>query len=514
VTSDEALVIAAARDLDTEACREVVDGRRIEVSSALLAEIDASRRRMLGALESSGPVYGVSTGMGAASGIRLTTDEQEQQQANLMIARSVGSAPYLRPRETRGVMVARLATLLNGDAGVSAGLCTALVAMLNDGVVPAIPAGRAGSAGEIIPLAHLGASASGVGQYLDDAGAVTATPPDGFAPHVLGQKEGVAFIEGVPVATGLAIEVVGDARILLTRFVDVTAAGLHLFPLSRDPFDPRTARSDDDLSSVDRAILDAAGPPPPSGERALQAPVSFRVGGHALAHARRATRALDAAAERALRGVTDSPAFLEGDFVGTAGFDGFDLAASGDALRVALVHLAEISAARLHRLLDPGVTGLPRQLSASPGLHAGMVTVHKRAAGVVHSLVRLSAPASLGVIETSLGQEDVQSFAVESLQALRQALDAVRDVLACELLALLQARRLQRRDEESHVSGGSPAGRLLDRLDRAVAPGVRDRPFGRDVDTIRGLLERSGVDQVRASTAGSGAAADDVAGYS
>src|SRR5216684_1706471 len=82
------------------------------------------------------------------------------------------------------------------------------------------------------------------------------------------------------------------------------------------------------------------------------------------------------AAGRALDGVTDSPAFLDGRFTGTAGFHGIDLAAHCDQLTAALAHAAEVSAARCHRLLDPRVTGLPAQLAARPGPETGLVTVH------------------------------------------------------------------------------------------------------------------------------------------
>ena len=42
---------------------------------------------------------------------------------------------------------------------------------------------------------------------------------------------------------------------------------------------------------------------------------------------------------------------------------GLDLAAHCDQLTAALTHAAEVSAARLHRLLDPATTGLPAQLA-------------------------------------------------------------------------------------------------------------------------------------------------------
>ena len=55
---------------------------------------------------------------------------------------------------------------------------------------------------------------------------------------------------------------------------------------------------------------------------------------------------------------------------------------------------------------------------------------------------RLAVPASVGLIETSGGQEDVQSFSWESAEALRGALRHAHVVAACELLTAYQVRRL------------------------------------------------------------------------
>ena len=114
------------------------------------------------------------------------------------------------------------------------------------------------------------------------------------------------------------------------------------------------------------ARLRAAAGDEPS-PRSLQAPVSFRVAGPVLAQVHRAAGLLEAAARRALTGVTDSPAYLDGRFTSTAGFHGIDLAAHCDHLTAAFCHAAEVAAARLHRLMDPAVTGLPAQLARDPG---------------------------------------------------------------------------------------------------------------------------------------------------
>lgn len=478
------LKIETAVDLGPKEILAVADGAALKLGDALLAEIAHRRTEVLSSLDRGDPVYGVNTGMGAASEIRLDKAAQSVQQNTLMLARAVGSSPWLDKKETRAAMAVRLRSFLDGDAGVSVQLCQRLVDMLNTDLHPAIPRTRVGASGEIIPLAHLGGCITGSGQFIDDGG--TAPTEEilsrtGLAPLQLGPKEGVALIEGIPVTTGLALLRVRAAKAFAEQTVAALSAGLVLINANRDSYSQAVARANAELAVVVGAVSRLAGSH--ARPRNLQAPLSFRVAGPAVAQLLRSIMTLEQAAGRALDGVTDSPAFLNGRFTGTAGFDGFDLAAALDGLRLSLTHVAEVSSARLHRLLDDQVTALPRQLSDRPGVHGGMVAVHKRAAGTVHRLLRESQPASLGAIETSLGQEDIQSFSLEAAVACGEAQDSARDVLACELLALVQADRLR---------AGMPleceVGVLVGQIADSIPQGTSDRPFGLDVERIRGVL--------------------------
>jgi len=288
----------------------------------------------------------------------------------------------------------------------------------------------------------------------------------------------VAFLEGVPGLTGMAAVACGAARVLVDQVVAVAGREQALVGASLDPLHPALGVGDEELATVLEGLRSARGDGPVRG---LQAPVSFRVTAPALAVTVRSVRALEDAVGRALGTVTDSPAYVEGRFVGTAGFAGTELTAACGALTAALIHLAELGATRLHRLLDDTRTGLNRQLADTPGRDAGMATVHKRAVGAAHRLRRFATPALIGPVETSLGQEDAQSFTFEAAECVREALDGLREVLACELLAVVQARRL---------GASPPASALLDAADALLPPGTADRPFGRDVEALVRLLER------------------------
>ncbi|WP_328292221.1 aromatic amino acid ammonia-lyase [Kineococcus sp. NBC_00420] len=461
-----------AGDLGRDAVLAIAAGAPVELAPELRESLVSSRAAVLAALEGSGPVYGVTTGMGAMAGITLDARARARHQANLVVGRAVGSAPWLPEPAARAVLAVRLRTFLHPEAGVSPELCERLVELLNSGIHPQVPWRGNGAAGEIIPLAHVGAVVLGGPGTLDGR----SLPPFAF-----GTKEGVAFLEGVPVATALATLHEAEAATLLAQAELVLAASSEVLRASYDPVREGVARGDDVLAGVLGRLRSRR---PVGDVHALQAPLSVRVGAAACALVHRRRVALEDAVDRALDGVTDSPAFLDGEFTGTAGFAGTDLAADSDALTAALVHLADTGAARTHRMLDTRQTGLPPQLSPQPGVEAGLVAVHKRAVGVVHRLRRFAVPAALGSVETSLGQEDVQSFALESAECLAEGLAGVREVLAVELLAVHRARLLR---------GGLPglSGELVAALDEvaaALGEDVRDRPYGRDLDRLTELL--------------------------
>jgi histidine ammonia-lyase len=450
--------------------------------------VDQRCRQARAVLRAGAPVYGVNTGMGALSGVRLTGAEQREHQRNLLLARAAGGPPWLDEADARALIAVRLRTFLSGDAGVSAALCQRLTEVLDARLVPAVPRTGAGCAGEIVPLAHAFGPLCGIGRVLAAGGgtrpAAGALREHGLPEFRLGPREGHALLAGVPGATALGTRRLADARALAARMEAAAALSIVAASASRDPYRAECGRGDPLLGQVLGRLRAATGEP--AGPAALQAPVSFRVAGPVLTQVLRAGNGLAGAIGRALSGVTDSPAFLGGAFVGTAGFHGLDLAAHCDQLTAALAHAAEVSAARIHRLLDTRVTGLPPQLAARPGPDTGLITVHKRAAGEVHALRRLTLPSAVGLIETSGGQEDVQSFGWEAAESLRGAVRHGHAVTSCELLTAYRAVTLS----PHPVPPGCRA--LMDSLTGVIGPIDADRPFGEDIERLTAAAWPSG----------------------
>ena len=137
----------AAADLGPGLITEIARGRGVRITPGLLEAVRERCQQARATLRQGAPVYGVNTGMGALSGIRLTEQQQRSHQRNLLLARATGGPPWLDPAEVRALVAVRLRTFLSGDAGVSAELCQRLADLLDEGIIPAVPRDGSGSAG-------------------------------------------------------------------------------------------------------------------------------------------------------------------------------------------------------------------------------------------------------------------------------------------------------------------------------------------------------------------------------
>ncbi len=464
-------------------------GESLTIHPALLETVRRTHRAMRSALANGERVYSINTGAGFLVTKDLSESEQMRHQRNLLVGRAVGSPPFLPPEEARAVLVARLVNFLSGYAGVTPELCQFVVDRLNDGFTPAIPRTGIGSSGEVIPLSHAFQTFFGIGSVVDADGrvqdAASALAKRGVAPYKPAPKEGISLLAGAPGAVAISTARRRAAVTLSRQVLFSAACAIHAARAPLTVYGEHVGRlaNDEVLSGVLWRLRSLSGGSEP-GRPVLQAPVSFRVTPQVLTHVERTVSRFTNDIERALGAVSDSPAFVNGRFVSTAGFHEVELAAGMDTCGSALIRAAELSAQRIHRLLDSRFSGLPDQLISAPGPQAGLILVHKRVVGVVNELRRLSLPASLGLADTSLGQEDAMTFAFEAAEKLRRVEGLVRDVTACELLVARQAWAL--RNEQMPEGLREVAQPIVD----AVDPVNEDRPLGPDLTRLIKMLER------------------------
>ncbi|MEV6829365.1 aromatic amino acid lyase [Amycolatopsis sp. NPDC051102] len=472
---------------------EFADSERLVLDKPLVDALSARRRELLTALaDRAEPVYGVNTGMGRLAGVALDARQQAEHQRNLLVGRAVGGPPWLPPEDVRALLVVRLRDFLRPWSGVSPELVQFLVDRLNDGFTPAVPRFGLGSSGEIIALSHAFQTFLGIGTVLEDGvevPAASALARRSVAPYVLGPKEGASLLQGSPLAVMHAQRGWTETRQLIDLQTLTEAMAIDVLGAPRDVFSPVMAGGDDHLETLLHELNSLAGTGPVRAG-VVQAPLSVRVAPRALAHASRVNADLRETWRRWATMPGDSPSFVDGSFIPGTGYHAVDLGLRMDAVTAALVHLGELSVQRTHRLLDERFSGLPAQLTADPGPQAGLVPLHKRAAGELHALRRLATPATLGSIDTSAGQEDVQAFAAAAGEQLRAAAGRLFAITACELITASQARQL---------AGGEGASglRAAYRWVRSVVPPLaEDRPLGPEVEQLIATCRAASFDDL------------------
>ena len=164
-------------------------------------------------------------------------------QLNLIRSHSVGVGEPLSPPVVRLMLALKAASLARGYSGVREVVVDTILAVLNAGLVPWVPArGSVGASGDLAPLAHMTLALMGEGSMLQDGRQVPALPAlqqAGIAPLTLGPKEGLALINGTQTSTALALhgllafEPVLEAALVIGALTVDAARG------SDGPFDPR-----------------------------------------------------------------------------------------------------------------------------------------------------------------------------------------------------------------------------------------------------------------------------------
>ncbi|MEE2972522.1 MAG: aromatic amino acid lyase, partial [Planctomycetota bacterium] len=146
------------------------------------------------------PVYGLNTGFGSLSKVRIEADRLEELQANIVRSHAAGVGEPLPPEVVRTMMALLAASLARGHSGVRPVLVERLADMLERDLVPVIPSrGSVGASGDLAPLAHLACSLLGEGEILVDGGRVPtgdALRAAGMDPLRLEAKEGLALLNG------------------------------------------------------------------------------------------------------------------------------------------------------------------------------------------------------------------------------------------------------------------------------------------------------------------------------
>jgi histidine ammonia-lyase len=482
---------------------------RIEISPVALKAVARSRAVVEHHVASNEAVYGITTGFGEFANVRISREDLEQLQENLILSHSVGSGGWIPRQFVRAMLLLRINALTKGYSGIRVETLETLVKMLNADIVPAVPEqGSVGSSGDLVQLSHIALAAIGKGRILTKAGEIKSSADVlaeyGIAPVRLQAKEGLAMINGTQMMCAFGALSVHKALHLAATADIAGALSAEALRGTDRAFDERLHKvrgfqgqiqSAQNLrrlmqgSEIRESHRDAA------VDNRVQDAYSLRCMPQVHGASRDAMMYVRGVIEREINAATDNPLiFPEGDnpadgvHLEGGNFHGQPLALALDFLAIACAELANISERRTERLVNGALSGLPRFLAPKGGLNSGLMIAQYTAASIVSENKVLCHPASVDSIPTSANQEDHNSMGSIAAQKGWRVVQNLERVLAIELLCAAQGI-----DFLKPLRSSAPLEAVRTAIRTHVPFMEIDRVVYDDVEMVRGLIEKGTI---------------------
>jgi histidine ammonia-lyase len=469
------VVLAQRADIDLDSFRRVAwQGEGVRLADVALQLIAACRRSFLQLIDKDPGlvIYGVTTAMGELASRRLGPEECARHARLKPLAAATSFGDPLPQRVVRGIVLARLANFIEGNAATSPRIALAVAAMLDGGPMPHVPGSGQGGAGEILALYPLFAELS---MRFD-----------------LEVKERGSLINGSPCAAALVSDAALAARRRLEAAHRVFALSIEAFRAPLEHYDVALEGLWGDQHEATalrglRGFLVGAG----DGRRNFQAPVSYRILPRVLGHAHRATAGAENAATLSLSSVSDNPVYVppddkhpSGRCLSTGGYHNAMAAPALDDLAGIWADLCLLCDRHSSKLLIGRVSQLPdllmvgREASDADG-HGNIGYVPMAVTGYLEQAKAAAQRTFIpGSESAGAGQDDVASpvfLAWAKEERAGRCLDA-----ALAMLAVVASQAL-------HVTGrqAPPALRsFVDNLRAIVPPVADDRVLGPELNRL------------------------------
>ncbi|MDX6384701.1 MAG: histidine ammonia-lyase, partial [Blastocatellia bacterium] len=448
---------------------------------------------------------GVNTGFGKLSDVHIDRSQLRELQLNLVRSHAGGVGAPLSEAETRAMLLLRANVLAEGFSGCRPVLVESLIAMIEGGVTPVIPAkGSVGASGDLAPLAHLALVVIGEGEAFFEGERLpgrSALDRAGIEPVELDAKEGLALLNGTQAMVAVGGLALHRAE-RVARLADVAGA-MTLEAVRGTPvaFDERihAARPHPGQIEVarhlrellrDSQIRDSHLQNDPRVQDAYSLRCMPQVHGpirDALRHARETVEIETGSA-------TDNPlVFAEtGEVLSGGNFHGAPLALAFDFAAIALTDLISITERRIDRLVNPDSNeGLPAFLSAQPGVGSGFMMMQIVAAALLNEARILAHPSSIDNVPTDGGKEDHVSMGMTGATKLRAIVDNVELITAIELITAAEGLEYR-----APLEPGRGARQAYQIVRRHVTRLTSDRSMSGEIQLIAEAIRAGEFDEL------------------
>lgn len=435
-------------------------------------------------------VYGINTGFGKFSDVRIGEAHVRDLQLNLIRSHACGVGEPFPEMVSKAMLLLRANALLKGFSGVRPLVIEMLMELLNREIIPIVPSqGSLGASGDLAPLSHLALVLIGEGEVIYKGQrmiSLDALKKEGMVPITLEAKEGLALINGTQAMTALGVIAYLEAEQIAYGSEWIAAMTMEGLNGIMDAFaeEIQLARGySQQIKTAERIrnYLFDSKLTTVQGELRVQDAYSLRCIPQVHGASWQALDFIKDKLEIELNAATDNPLIFNGGkkVISGGNFHGQPIAFAMDFMKIAVSELANISERRIERLVNPQLNNLPPFLSPEPGLQSGAMIMQYVAAALVSENKTLAHPASVDSIPSSANQEDHVSMGTIAARHAYQIIQNTRKVLSIELICAMQAV------EFLGVEKMASKTRELYKKGRKIVPSIKkDRVFSIDIERM------------------------------
>ena len=484
----------------------ISDDVKVELSADSKKRVNKARALVDKWVATDEVVYGITTGFGEFANVKISQENIEQLQENLIISHSVGVGEPLPPFIVKIMMLLRVNALARGNSGIRLSTLQLLIDMINNNIIPVIPSqGSVGSSGDLAPLSHLVLAMIGKGniQIFKKLNYLSEENPKpilsnivfkkfGLEPVKLSAKEGLALINGTQMMTAFAAYISIQAKKLL-KYADISGSLSHEALRGTDkaydkrihmlrPFEGQTATARNMLRLISGSQIRTSHL---ENDKRVQDSYSIRCIPQIHGASKDAVNYVCTRVEIEINSVNDNPLVFpeNGDHLEGGNFHGQPMALAMDFMGIALSELANVAERRIERLTNGSLSDLPRFLTKEGGLNSGFMIAQYTAASLVSENKVLAHPASVDSIPTSANQEDHNSMGSIAARKGFQILQNVQKVIAIELLTAAQGIEFLK-----PLKCGKGTNAAFAEIRKQVPPLEEDRIMHIDINKIINLV--------------------------
>ena len=472
----------------------IFDNETLELSETLLSKVE-NGFNFLEEFSKDKVIYGVNTGFGPMAQYRISEENRNQLQYNLIRSHSSGVGNPLSPQSAKAVMLARLNTLSLGKSGIHPSVIFLLKELINKDVTPLIfEHGGVGASGDLVQLAHLALVLIGEGEvfYKNER----RETKDVFAelnlePIKVHIREGLGLMNGTSTMTGIGIINAYYSRKLVDISLKLSCAINEIVKAYDDHFSEalnstkrhegqqkiasrmRESLSDSKLIRKREDHLYNKENKEEIFKDKVQEYYSLRCVPQILGPVLDTLEFTEKILEDEINSANDNPIIIpEDQHVYHGGnFHGDYISLEMDKLKIVITKLTMLAERQLNYLLNAKINEIfpPFVNLGKLGLNFGMQGVQFTATSTTAESQMLSNPMYVHSIPNNNDNQDIVSMGTNSAVICSKVIANAFEVLAIELITIVQA--IEFLECQNEISSNSK--KLYDEV-RAIVPAFKE----------------------------------------